>query len=89
MRAWEQIRTTIAHDNLSVKIAVSHAGLTNGPDGLHTSHWKILALMRVIPNMSVIVPCDANETKSVVISESPPRSCIYRIESNQNPGYNS
>ena len=70
MRAWEQIRNTIAHDNLSVKIAVSHAGLTNGPDGASHQSLEDLALMRVIPNMSVINPCDAVETMSAVISET-------------------
>ena len=70
MRAWEQIRNTIAHDNLSVKIAVSHAGLTNGPDGASHQSLEDLALMRVIPNMSVINPCDAVETMSTVISET-------------------
>ena len=70
MRAWEQIRNTIAHDNLSVKIAVSHAGLTNGPDGASHQSLEDLALMRVIPNMSVINPCDAVETISAVISET-------------------
>ena len=70
MRAWEQIRNTIAHDKLSVKIAVSHAGLTNGPDGASHQSLEDLALMRVIPNMSVINPCDAVETMSTVISET-------------------
>ena len=69
MRAWEQIRNTIAHDKLSVKIAVSHAGLTNGPDGASHQSLEDLALMRVIPNMSVINPCDAIETRNAVISE--------------------
>jgi transketolase len=69
MRAWEQIRNTIAHDNLSVKIAVSHAGLTNAQDGASHQSLEDLALMRVIPNMGVIVPCDAVETIDAVISE--------------------
>lgn len=70
MRGWEQIRNTIAHDLLSVKIVVSHAGLTNGPDGVSHQSLEDIALMRVIPNMSVIVPCDAIETASAVISDS-------------------
>ncbi len=69
MRGWEQIRNTIAHDNLSVKIAVSHSGLTNAPDGASHQLLEDLALMRVIPNMSIIVPCDYVETISVVESE--------------------
>ncbi len=77
MRAWEQIRNTIAHDNLSVKIAVSHAGLTNGPDGASHQSLEDLALMRVIPNMSVINLCDAVETKSAVISETTRKGPAY------------
>lgn len=68
-RSWEQIRNTVAHDNLNVKIAVSHAGLTNGPDGASHQALEDIAIMRVIPNMTVIVPCDSIETEKVVISE--------------------
>ena len=68
-RAWEQIRNTVAHDNLNVKIAVSHAGLTNGPDGASHQSLEDIAIMRVIPNMKVIVPADAIEAEKVVISE--------------------
>jgi len=77
MRAWEQIRNTIAHDKLSVKIAVSHAGLTNGPDGASHQSLEDLALIRVIPNMSVINPCDAVETMSAVISETSRKGPAY------------
>lgn len=69
-RAWEQIRNTVAHDNLNVKIAVSHAGLTNGPDGASHQSLEDIALMRVIPNMKVIVPSDAIEAEKAVISEA-------------------
>ena len=69
-RAWEQIRNTVAHDNLNVKIAVSHAGLTNGPDGASHQSLEDIALMRVIPNMKVIVPADAIEAEKAVISEA-------------------
>ncbi len=77
MRAWEQIRNTIAHDTLSVKIAVSHAGLTNGPDGASHQSLEDIALMRVIPRMSVINPCDAVETMGAVISETARRGPAY------------
>jgi len=69
-RAWEQIRSTVAYDNLNVKIAVSHAGLTNAPDGASHQSLEDIALMRVIPNMKVIVPADAIEAKKAVISEA-------------------
>jgi transketolase len=65
-RAWEQIRSIVAHDNLNVKIVVSHAGLTNGPDGASHQSLEDIALMQVIPNMKVVVPADAEETKQVI-----------------------
>jgi len=69
-RAWEQIRNTVAHDNLNVKIAASHAGLTNGPDGASHQSLEDIALSRVIPKMTVVVPSDAVETKKAIISEA-------------------
>ncbi|UCD59318.1 MAG: transketolase family protein [Candidatus Hydrogenedentota bacterium] len=65
-RAWEQIRNSICYSNLNVKIAASHAGIAVGPDG--SSHQSIedIALMRVIPNMKVVVPADGVETDRVI-----------------------
>lgn len=68
-KAWEQIRNTIARDNLNVKIVVAHAGLTNAPDGSSHHSLEDIALMRVIPNMSVIIPADAVESEKVIFSE--------------------
>ncbi len=65
-RAWEQIRSVIAHDRLNVKIVASHAGLTNSPDGASHQSLEDIALMRVIPNMTVIVPADAIEAKKAI-----------------------
>lgn len=76
-RAWEQIRNTVAHDNLNVKLAVSHAGLTNAPDGASHQSLEDIALMRVIPNMTVIVPSDAMETEKAVISEAYRQGPVY------------
>ncbi|MCI5108359.1 MAG: transketolase family protein, partial [Candidatus Pacebacteria bacterium] len=58
-RNWEQIRTTIAYNDRPVKIAGSHAGISVGPDGGTHQAIEDIALMRVIPNMVVISPCDA------------------------------
>ncbi|GAB4344290.1 MAG: transketolase family protein [Candidatus Abyssubacteria bacterium] len=65
-RAWEQIRNTVCYANLNVKVAASHSGIGVGPDG--SSHQAIedIALMRVIPNMKVVVPADAVETEQAV-----------------------
>ena len=77
MRSWEQIRNTIAYDNLNVKIVVSHSGLTNGPDGASHQSLEDIAIMRVIPNMTVIVPCDAIETEKAIISETNRKGPTY------------
>jgi transketolase len=76
-RAWEQIRNTVAHDSLNVKITVSHAGLTNAPDGASHQSLEDIALMRVIPNMTVIVPSDAVETEKAVVSEANRKGPAY------------
>ena len=66
-RNWEQIRTTICLNDVPVKIAGSHAGITVGPDGATHQMLEDIALMRVLPNMIVIAPADAIETKKAVI----------------------
>lgn len=76
-RAWEQIRNTVAHDNLNVKIVVSHSGLTNGPDGASHQSLEDIAIMRVIPNMAIIVPSDAIETEKAIISEIDRNGPVY------------
>ncbi len=62
-RNWEQIRTTIAYNGANVKIAGHHAGLSVGPDGATHQMTEDIALMRAMPNMRVIVPCDAVEAR--------------------------
>lgn len=67
-RNWEQIRTFIAYSNTNVNIAGAHAGISTGPDGATHQATEDLAIMRVLPNMRVFVPCDALETKKAVIA---------------------
>lgn len=67
-RNWEQIFTTIALNNVPVKIAGAHAGISVGPDGATHQRLEDIALMRVIPNMTVIAPCDSIETKKAVLA---------------------
>ncbi|MFN2302822.1 MAG: transketolase, partial [Anaerolineales bacterium] len=62
-RPWDQIRTTICYDNLSVKIAGAHGGVSVGPDGATHQALEEIALMSILPNMHVFVPCDAMETE--------------------------
>lgn len=64
-RNWEQIRTTIAYNNVPVKIVGAHAGISVGPDGATHQAIEDIGLMRLIPNMRVYVPCDAIEAKAI------------------------
>ena len=61
-RAYEQIRNTIAYSHLNVKIAATHAGITVGEDGASHQSFEDLALMRVIPGLTIFSPCDDLET---------------------------
>lgn len=65
-RAWEQIRQTVCYSNLNVKLVATHSGITVGEDGASHQAIEDVALMRVLPNMTVIVPADAFETIQVI-----------------------
>lgn len=65
-RAWEQVRQTICYSNLNVKLVATHGGITVGEDGASHQATEDLSLMRVLPNMTVIVPSDGNETRQVI-----------------------
>ena len=67
-RNWEQIRTTIALNNLPVKIAGHHAGVSVGPDGATHQALEDIAMMRVLPNIVVVVPCDAIEARKATVA---------------------
>lgn len=67
-RNWEQIRTTIALNDVPVKIAGAHAGLTVGPDGATHQMLEDVSLMRAMPNMIVLYPCDSIEAKKATIA---------------------
>jgi transketolase len=64
-RAWEQIRQTIAYGSLNVKIVASHGGVTVGEDGGSHQAVEDLALMRILPNLVVLVPADGPETRAM------------------------
>lgn len=65
-RAYEQIRNSIAYVNANVKVACSHSGLCVGEDGGSHQTVEDIALMRVVPNMTILVPCDPIETRKAV-----------------------
>src|SRR3989304_1001065 len=65
---WEQIRTTIALNDVPVKIGGAHAGLTVGPDGATHQVLEDIALMRAMPNMVVMYPADAIEARKATVA---------------------
>jgi len=69
-RSWEQVRTIMALNDTNVKIAGAHAGVSVGPDGATHQAIEDIAIMRVIPHMTVVVPCDSVQTKKATIALS-------------------
>jgi len=65
-RALDQIRTTVCYSNLNVKIIGAHGGISVGPDGATHQALEDVAIMRTLPNMTVIVPCDYYETRKAI-----------------------
>lgn len=67
-RAFDQIRTTVCYNNLKVRFGGAHAGISVGPDGATHQALEDIALARVLPNMTVLAPCDSEETRKAVIA---------------------
>ena len=67
-RVYDQIRQSVAYSNKNVKICASHAGLTLGEDGATHQILEDLGMMKMLPNMTVINPCDYNQTKAATIA---------------------
>jgi len=76
-RNWEQIRTTICYNDLPVVIAGHHAGLLTGPDGATHQALEDIALMSVLPNMTVLVPADYVEAKKATLAAIAHPSPVY------------
>lgn len=78
-RNWEQIRTTIAYNDRKVIIAGSHSGLSVGPDGGSHQALEDIALMRVMPNMSIVYPCDVIEARKATLAsfEKRQKTSVY------------
>jgi transketolase len=76
-RNWEQIRTTICYNDQNVKIAGSHAGVSVGPDGGTHQAIEDIAITRVIPRMTVIVPCDSIEAKKATLAAAKMKGPVY------------
>ncbi|MBI5806028.1 transketolase family protein [candidate division TA06 bacterium] len=76
-RAWDQIRTSVCYGDLNVKIIGAHGGLSVGPDGATHQALEEIALMRVLPNMRVIVPCDSNQAYQATLEAAKIKGPVY------------
>ncbi|HEV3092615.1 MAG TPA: transketolase C-terminal domain-containing protein [Candidatus Cybelea sp.] len=76
-RSWEQVRTIMALNETNVKIAGAHAGVSVGPDGATHQAIEDIAIMRVIPHMTVVVPCDSVQTKKAALALSEMWGPVY------------
>jgi len=83
-RAWDQIRTSICYMNLDVKIGGAHGGVSVGPDGATHQAFEDIALMRVLPNMKILVPADVSQTKAAVLASVDEPGPVY-IRFGRNP----
>ena len=79
-RAWDQVRNSICYSRMNVKIVATHAGITVGPDGATHQALEDIAIMRVIPQMKVVVPCDAPQTAEAIRAVAAvPGPCYVRL----------
>ena len=76
-RAWDQVRVSVAYMNLNVKIIGTHGGITVGEDGATHQALDEIALMRILPNMTVIVPCDAIEAYKATMIAAEHQGPVY------------
>ena len=85
-RAWEQVRTNICLNDTNVKIIGSHAGVSVGPDGATHQAIEDIAIMRVIPHMTVISPCDAVEARKATLAIAKWKGpCYLRLAREKSP----
>lgn len=76
-RCWDQVRISVAYMNLNVKIVGTHGGISVGPDGATHQALEEIALMRILPHMTVIVPCDAIEAKKATVAAAKVSGPVY------------
>ncbi len=76
-RVYDQIRQSVAYSNKNVKICASHCGLTLGEDGATHQILEDIGLMKMLPHMTVISPCDFNETKAATIAIADHKGPVY------------
>ncbi|HRZ87063.1 MAG TPA: transketolase C-terminal domain-containing protein [bacterium] len=83
-RALDQIRVSVCYNNANVKIVGTHSGITVGPDGATAQMLEDIALMRVLPNMCVLVPSDAEEARKAVVAAASWKGPVF-IRVGRNP----
>lgn len=76
-RVYDQIRQSVAYSNKNVKICASHAGLTLGEDGATHQILEDIGMMKMLPGMTVIVPCDYNQTKAATMAIADYQGPVY------------
>ncbi|MDP3685696.1 MAG: transketolase C-terminal domain-containing protein [bacterium] len=76
-RNWDQVRISICYQNANVKLSGAHAGISVGPDGATHQAMEDIAITRVLPNMTVIAPADAEETRKAVHAAAELRGPVY------------
>jgi transketolase len=76
-RAWEQVRISAAYMNLNINIGGTHGGILVGADGATHQALEEMALMRVLPNMSVVAPCDALEAERATVAAAHTEGPVY------------
>jgi len=76
-RAWDQVRISIAYMNLNVKIGGTHGGISVGPDGATHQALEEITLMRMLPHMKIVVPCDFLEAKRATLKAAETEGPVY------------
>ncbi len=76
-RNWDQIRVSVCYNKANVKIVGAHSGISVGPDGATHQGLEDIAITRVLPNMTVLAPCDYEETKKATIAAAKMKGPVY------------
>ncbi len=76
-RCWDQLRISVCYTNCNVKIGATHAGISVGPDGATHQATEDIAITRVLPNLKVVVPCDAIEARKATIASADIPGPVY------------
>lgn len=85
-RAWEMVRTNICLNDVNVKVVGSHAGVSVGPDGATHQAIEDIAIMRPIPNMTIVYPCDAIEARKATLAVAEWKGpCYLRLAREKTP----